>query len=169
MITQRPTEEMLEAMKSIWIKYKDKLHPNRKSGMELLEYLLSNYSLTEIYDKNAINSITYNIIMNKFNSEKLPNGVKPVPRAFYLENSGNGERFYLAENEDPIDLWGVKIKRIFVGIDISSGFYMVEGSTMLWDELCAFRGIDEKDLQNIVCVAEYIKSLKRFGLLEIEA
>jgi hypothetical protein len=32
---------------------------------------------------------------------------------------------------------------------------------MLWDELFAFQGIDEKDFQK--CVAEYINSLMRSG------
>ena len=37
---------------------------------------------------------------------------------------------------------------------------------MLWDELCAFQGVDEKDLENYVVVADYIRALKRFGKLD---
>ena len=37
---------------------------------------------------------------------------------------------------------------------------------MLWDELCAFRGVDEKDLKKCVVVAQYIDALKRFGKLD---
>lgn len=51
-------------------------------------------------------------------------------------------------------------------MDLSSGFYMVEGSSMLYDELRAFQCIDEKDLENYVVVANYIDALKRFGQLE---
>lgn len=43
---------------------------------------------------------------------------------------------------------------------------MVEGSTLLWDELCAFCGVDDKDLQNYVIVAQYVDVLKRLGKLE---
>lgn len=73
---------------------------------------------------------------------------------------------YQPDNRDPDDLWGGPVSRIFVGIDLTTGYYTVEGCTMLWDELCAFQGLDEKDLQNYFCVAQYINSLKRFGLLE---
>ncbi len=168
MITREPTKEELEEWKTIWIKYKGKLQPNRKSGVELLDYLQSKYVLTEIYDKKAADAIIGNVTMNAPFAEKMPEGAFPVSRAFFLENAGKGEVFYRLENKDPIDLWGGDITRIFVGIDITSGFYMVEGSTMLWDELCAFQGLDEKDLENYVCVAEYINSLKRFGEWEIE-
>ena len=37
---------------------------------------------------------------------------------------------------------------------------------MLWDELLAFQGLDEKDLTKFVIVAEYINALKRFGKLD---
>ena len=160
MITKAPTIEMLEEWKTVWMQYKDKLKPNRKSGIELLGYLQNKYILTEINEKEATDSIIYNVTMNKPNAEKLPVGITPIPRAFFLENVGNGEILYLDENKDPIDIWGGDITRIFVGIDEVTGFFMVEGSTMLWDEMCVFRGIDEKDLKNIALVSEYINSLK---------
>ena len=48
-------------------------------------------------------------------------------------------------------------------IDISSGCYTVEGSSLLWDELCAYQGLDKDDLDNPVCVAEYVECMKKFG------
>ncbi|ODM25015.1 hypothetical protein [Acetivibrio mesophilus] len=166
MITKEPTPEILGEWKSIWMQYKDILKPNRKSGQELLEYLQNKYILTEIHEKRATDAIIYNVTMNKVYEEKLPEGKTPIPRAFYLENAGNGEVFYRDENKDSMDIWGGDITKIFVGIDEVTGFFMVEGSTMLWDEMCAFCGVDEKDLQNFVCVAEYINALKRFDLLK---
>ena len=71
-----------------------------------------------------------------------------------------------AENQDSPNLWGGEITKIFVGIDLSSGFYQVEGSTLLWDELCAFQGLDCQDLKNYVVVAQYISALKRIGKLD---
>lgn len=166
MITTEPTREMFEEWKAVWKQYKDLLRPNRKSGAELLTYLQSNYPLTEIFDKKALDVISENVALNDHLAEKLPVGQSPVPRAFFLENTGNGRRFYLAENRDCPDLWGSDITRIFVGVDLSSGFYTVEGSTLLWDELCAFQGVDERDLQNYVITAQYISALKRFGKWE---
>lgn len=167
MITNAPTIEMLEEWKSVWMQYKDILKPNRKSGMELLEYLQNKYTLTEIYEKEATDSIILSVTKNKVYAEKLPVGITPVPRAFFLENTGNSAIFYRDENKDSIEIWGRDITRIFVGIDEVTGFFTVEGSTMLWDEMCAFCGIDEKDLRNFVCVSEYINSLKRFDLLKV--
>ena len=163
MIVQNPSKEKLEEWKSTWMQYKDLIKPNRRTGLELLEYLQSRYSLTEIFDADALEAIRYTVTMNEHWSEKLPDGVAPVPRAFYLDNAEQGEKFYRSENQDDAEIWGNDITKIFVGIDLSSGFYLVEGSTMLWDELCCFQGIDEKDLQNEVIVAQYINALQRFG------
>ena len=58
-----------------------------------------------------------------------------------------------------------KGRKIFIGVDLASGYFMVEGSSMLWDELCAFQGLDAKDIENYYCVAQYISCLKRFNKL----
>lgn len=166
MLTQPPTPEMLEEWNFIWNKYKDALRPNRKSGKELLDYLDKKYILTEIHQKEARDTVYLNVTMNKPLAEKLPSGTVPLPRTFFLENMGNGEIFYRSENKDSVELWGGDITRIFVGIDTVSGYFLVEGSTLLWDELCAIQGIDEADIQNPYCVAQYIACLKRFNLLQ---
>lgn len=164
MLTQEPTSEMVEEWNKVWNEYKTKLKPNRKSGQELLDYLIQKYVLTEIHEKEAAEAVCLNVILNKPFSEKLPDGMVPLAKTFFLENIGNGQIFYKNEYEDPKALWGREITRIFVGIDLVSGFFMVEGSTRLWDELCAFQGVDEADLQNPYCVAQYIACLKRLDL-----
>ena len=166
MITQKPTPEIRTEWKNIFEQYKNVLRPNRKSGADLLDYLQSNYSMTEITEEEVLAVISENVCRNTFFAEKLPTVQQPLAKAFYLENIGNGHKFYLSEHKDPSYLWGDEITRIFVGVDLSSGFYMVEGSTMLWEELCAFQGIDEKDLENDVVVADYIRALQRFGKLD---
>ena len=166
MITRKPTPDILAEWKNVFEQYKDLLQPNRKSGTDLLDYLQSNYSLTEITDAEVLSVILENVTNSTVFSEKLPDGQQPLPKAFYLENIGNGQKFYLSENKDPLDLWGGEIAKIFVGVDVSSGFCMVEGSTMLGDELRVFQGIDEKDLENYVVVADYINALQRFGKLD---
>jgi len=37
----------------------------------------------------------------------------------------------------------------------------VEGSEQIYDDLFAFRGLDEKDLNNVFMVAEYVKCIKK--------
>ena len=166
MFTHAPTKEELAQWKAAWEQFKDFLCPNRKSGAELLAYLQNRYELTEIFDARVLADISQNVTQNAYWAEKLPAGADPLPRAFYLENVGNGERFYQPENKDSADLWGGDITKIYLGVNISSGFYQVEGSTLLWDELCAFQGLDEKDLQNYVRVAQYLAAQKRVGKLE---
>jgi hypothetical protein len=80
--------------------------------------------------------------------------------AFLVEDSAAGKDLYAAQ-EDVFSGCG-----IFVGVDLVTGYFHVEGSGLLWDELYAFRGLDAMDIQNYVCVAQYILCLKRFGLLE---
>lgn len=165
MITQKPTKQDLAEWKAIWEQYRDGIQPNRKSGGELLSYLQNHYVLTEIPDTKALACVSETIKLNPYLAEKLSNGATPIPRTFYVENSDKGEKLYSAENRDCSDLWGDELTKIFVGVDLTSGYYTVEGSTFLWDELCAFQGVDEKDLQNYVIVAQYINALKRFGRL----
>lgn len=166
MITSMPDEKTLAQWKAVWRQYKNQLRPNRKTGQELVEYLQAHYPLTEIEDSAAAQAVYDNVVMNAPFAEKIPAGEKPVPRTFFLENAGAGARFYRDENRDPFELWGAAIERIFVGIDVTTGFYMVEGSTLLWDELDAVRGLDAADLENFVCVAQYIASLQRMNWLD---
>ncbi len=161
MITREPTHVDLKAWKQIWIQYKDQLQPNRKSGMELLHYLQDKFVLTERFDEHALRVISDNVTMNSHSAEKIPAGEKTISRAFFVENAGAGTYLYQPENRDAPDLWGGEVSRIFVGVELTTGEFMVEGSTLLWDELYAFRGLDEQDLQNYVCVALYVNCCKR--------
>jgi len=51
-------------------------------------------------------------------------------------------------------------------VELNSGYFLVEGSSLLWDELFAFRGLDEEDLKNYYLVAEYVACLRRFDRLD---
>ena len=85
---------------------------------------------------------------------------KPLPRAFVVNDSGLGQTLYKEQDEV------FRGNDIFIGVDLATGFYHVEGSSFLWDELCAYQGLDAEDIQNFYCVAQYIACLERFGLLE---
>lgn len=151
---------MIEQWVIVWNQYKDILKPNRKSGQEIIDFLSEKYVISELHSNDASEAVRLNVTMNQPFVEKLPDGTIPQPKTFFVENQGNGSVLY--QNIDDVFK---SIERIFVGVDISSGFYMVEGCSMLWDELCAFQGLDESDIQNPFCVAEYISCLKRFDKL----
>ena len=160
MLMQKATPEMIEMWKEVWNDYKDKLRPNRKSGKEVVEYLKNKYFLEELHDDNAKQVVINNILYNKPYADRLPVGVEPSAVTFIVKNKDNGK--FLYKNQDKI----FKGNNIFVGVDLETGFFCVEGSSYLWDELYIFRGLDEKDIQNYFCVGEYISCLKKFGLLE---
>ena len=160
MLTQEATPEMLEEWKKVWNEYLSRLKPNRRTGRELVHFLQSKYSLTELYDDHALQVVIGNVLDNEPYSEKLLPGEKPLPKAFLVDNTGLGQILYQEQDE------ARKGVAIFVGVDLATGFYCVENSILLWDELCAYQGLDEKDIQNCFCVFQYIECLKRFGLME---
>lgn len=160
MLMQEPTAEMIEAWKQVFIEYGHKLYPNRKSAAEIIEYLKNNYPLIEFDDNKASQAVIENVLGNKSYKEKLPIGKAPRAITFTIEHKGYGNIFY--KKQDSI-FNGMDIS---VGIELETGFFYVEGSSILYDELIAFRGLDESDLKNYYLVAEYIQCLKMFGLLE---
>lgn len=160
MLMQEATPEMIEQWKSIWNEYKDKLCSNRKSGAEVVQYIAEKYPLRKLYDEKAEQVVIGNVLLNKPLAEKLPKGKQPSPVTFIIENIDEGKQLYREQNEI------FDGSEIFVGIDLESGFFCVEGSSLLWDELYAFQGLDEMDIQNYFCVAQYISALKRFQLLD---
>ncbi|MEN6339394.1 MAG: hypothetical protein ABFD03_04645 [Clostridiaceae bacterium] len=159
MLTQPATPELIESWKRTFAQYKDRLRPNRKSGTELKEYLAAKYPLREETSARAHRVVTGNILGNKPLANELPPGKQPEPYCAVILRQGAGNSLY-AEQDEVFS--GVEI---FVGIDLVSGYFLVEGSSLLWDELFAFRGLNEKDLENYYLVAEYVACLKRFNLL----
>ena len=143
--------------RKIHAKFKDKLQPNRKSGKEVLEYLQNKYLLDEINEETAFNAVYETVLNNEFRKQKLPPNSQPEPKTFILKNEGNGKTIY--DNQEYI--W--ENCPIFIGIDLSSGYVQVEGSCFLYDEIYAFQGIDEFDIENCVRVAEYIDCLQKFN------
>lgn len=147
MLTGKITPQMIEEWKSIFEQYKDKLEPNRKTGQEILDYLLAKYQLISISDDRAKKVVIQNVLENEPIKEKLPEGKMPDPVAFYVDNHKD---------------------KVFIGIDLSSGYFLVEGNETLYDELCAFQGLDDRDLENYFCVARYITCLRKFDIQEFE-
>ena len=161
MVTRRASGEQIRTWKDAWLAYRDKIPPGRKTGAEIILYLQNRYVLTETFDGVALAVIKENVVRNECNAEKLPPGEKPRPRAFFVENEGAGERLYrLAAQEDA----GWDTDRIFVGVDAATGYFYVEGSEELWDELFVYRGLDELDLRNFALTGQYVDLCRRRGL-----
>jgi len=157
MLRQEPTPELIAEWKAVWQAHKDKLRPNRKSGAELVEYLVEKYPLREVHDLSAAQVVIDNVVMNAHLAERIPEGIVPLAVTFIVENRAAGRALYAEPDEFLGD------GDIFVGVELVSGYYHVEGTSLLWDELCAFQGLDEKDIENFFCVAQYIAAIKKFG------
>ena len=139
------TKKLVEQWLQVYEQYKNKLKPNRKTGKEIVEYLISKYQVELINNEEASKVVYFSIMENEFLRNKLSSMEEPKPVTFCWSNNG---------------------EKIFIGIDMITGFYYVEDNENLYDELYAFRGLDEAELNNYYCVAEYINCLKKCNMLE---
>ena len=160
MLTEAPTPEMMEDWKELYRQYSPLLTPNRKPAWELIDYLKEHYPVTEIWDEDWISAVEGNVLDCEQYRDKIPEGKLIAARVFSVRNEGTGAELY--RRQDEVFAGG----DIAVGFELASGFYLVEGSSLLWDELMAYQGLDEDDLENFYLVAEYVSCLKRMGKLE---
>ena len=156
MLLQEPTPELLERWKTVYQEYRPRLSPNRKSAGELVGYLQGSYPLQEVQDEKWKRIVELSVLENDCFAERLPDGVQPDPAVFLIRREERGEKLYRDQDEV---FSGIPI---VVGIVRVTGYFQVEGSSLLWDELFAFRGLDETDLDNAYLVAEYVACKKRF-------
>ncbi|MGN0621494.1 MAG: hypothetical protein ACI4I9_06470 [Porcipelethomonas sp.] len=137
MLTSKPTFKMVRKWKRIFDENHESMKPNRKTGAEVDNYFRSKYPFTVLKSQKYEDIVISNILENKFNYEKLPEGAQPVIKTYMTED-------------------------MFVGIDLITGFFQVEcedikKAVSLYDDLFVYRGLDELDLQNCYLVAEYIR------------
>ncbi len=158
MILDQPSEEQFQEWVKVWQEYSPKLKPNRRSGIEVARYILKKYRTEEVKDPIKAGQYAMSIMMSSYQRSKLPEDIEPDPKIFKILSEGPGAELYDKKDEIFKD-----VKDIIVTVDIASGLYAVEGSSLLWDELCAYQGLDKDDLQNPVAVAEYVECMKKFG------
>lgn len=160
MLTRKVTPELIREWKDTSATYRPLLHPNKKTGREILAYLTGNYPVKELPAGSINEVIADNVLLNDWNARKMPAGTIPEAAGFVIENTGTGKHLY--ENQDAF----FRGTSIIAGVELHSAFFLVEGSSLLWDELFAFRGLDEEDLTNYYLVAEYVACLNRFDQLD---
>ncbi len=153
MLMQEPTEEMIKEWQDIYNKNKDGLKPNKKEGIEIIEYLKEKHSVIEIENPELEKVVYDNIVLNEYSNEKLC-GKNPVIKLFEVTDKN------LYEKQDDT-FKGIKI---VVGIELNTSYIFVEGSSYLYDKLMAFTGLDDKDITNYFLVAQYIKCKEKFNI-----
>lgn len=160
MLTREVTPEMVAAWKDTFNQYRQQLRPNKKTGGEIIANIQQKYSITELKDETLKQVVLDNVLLNECHAKKIPGGKTPCANVFLIDDTGAGRSLY--EHQDEI----FKGNQILVGVELITAFFTVEGSSLLWDELFAFRGLDDDDLTNYYLVAEYIACLKKFDLLD---
>ena len=153
MLMQKPTEEMIKEWQDIYNKNKDSLKPNKKDGLEVIEYLKENHSVVEVENSELEKVVYDNIVLNEYSNEKLC-GKNPIIRLFEVTDKN-----LYKKQEDVYK--GIKI---IVGIELNTSYIFVEGSSYLYDELMVFTGLDDKDITNYFLVAQYIKCKEKFNI-----
>ena len=127
MLTSEPTPDMINNWKRVYKNNKEQLKPNRKSGSEVDSYFRNKYK-PDCFDSEELREIVReNILQNQYNKDKLPHGKIP----------------------DIVCYKAIEGK-VIVGIDLITGFIYVESEDIskmekIYDDLFAFRGLDEQD------------------------
>jgi len=160
MQTALPTKADIARWKEVFAEYHTRLKPNRISGERLRDYLTEHYPAIPMLDQGLNEVISGNILANECFARVLQEGVRPNPVCYKLAREGTALPLYASQDAVYAG------SDILVGIDLVSGYFLVEGSSALWDELYAKRGLSEDELSNYYCVAEYVACLTRFSLLE---
>jgi hypothetical protein len=161
MLTRKISPEMIRDWKDTAATYRPLLRPNKKTGPEILTYLTGKYPVRELPARSINEVISDNVLLNDCNARKMPAGKIPEAAGFVIENTGAGKHLY--ENQDEF----YRGMSIITGVELHSAYFIVEGSSLLWDELFAFRGLDDEDLTNYYMVAEYVACLRRFDQLDL--
>jgi hypothetical protein len=157
---EEPTPEMVEDWKNTFEKYKSRLRPNKKTAAQVIEYLQAKYPIREIKEVKALNFVLHNITSNKPYADKIPPGKKLRPVVFSIPHVQQSETLY--EKQEEV----FKNTPIIIGLELETACVFIEGSGDLADEIAAYQGLDKDDLGNFYLVANYIRCLEKYDLLD---
>jgi hypothetical protein len=160
MLTRKVSPELIREWKDTSATYRPLLNPNKKTGNDIVAYLTGKYPARELPTGSLNEVVSDNVLLNDCNARKMPAGKTPEVVGFIIENTGAGKHLY--ENQDEF----FRGMSIIAGVELHTAYFIVEGSSLLWDELFAFRGLDDEDLTNYYLVAEYVACLRRFDQLD---
>lgn len=154
------SQAKIEQCKLVYEKYKDALKVNSKPILEVIELLKQKYTVKEEDSEEFKDVIINNIKLNKPFSEKITNNTELKPIVFTIQNEGNAKKLYDVQEEIYNGC------PITVGMEFETGCVFVEGSDELNDEITAFRGLDKYDINNYYLVANYVRCLKKYELID---
>lgn len=136
MLTHEATAEMIEEWERVFKAHRQSLLPNRKSGIDVDSYFRGKYQYNTLSSPKFEEVVKLGILENEYSKDKL-NGQLPLIRSYTVGD-------------------------VMIGIDLVSGEFHVESENIeemakIYDDLFAFRGLDEEDIENFCLVAEYVR------------
>ncbi len=179
--------KMVDSWNRIHKELRPKLNPNKRTAAEVLDYAKKKYPLTPFFDPKAIRVAELNA-MGRIDLREQQD-YKPDIAVFLVENEGNGAilyerqyhdlkewmdeiRSWELESDPPVDKNYPELEKedewkslILISFDFSGNQVFVEGSQSLMNELFAYHGLDEEELENPYLVYWYAKTS---GILEEE-
>lgn len=159
MLTELATDEMILEWKEIYRLNKPKLKPNKLNIDDVKQYLENKYTMIDL-DSTEFNSIIKaNIMSNPHYSERIQEGISLDIESYVINKTPRSN--HLFDSRKAL----FKNMRIKIGFERMTNRIQVFGSDILSDELIAFQGLDEYDLENFYIVAEYINCLTKSNLL----
>ena len=134
MITKPVTEKELNNWKNLWESNREYLSINRISGAKLHDYFINKYAPEKYGNRAFFEAVRLNDIDK--------NGKNSV-------------------NDEDIVCYSIK-NDVFVGIDISNGFFHIESEDIykcipIYDDLFVKRGLNEGDINNYVIAGQYLE------------
>lgn len=145
----------------------------------VLDHIQEKYALREINSLQAMKVVQNNVMKNPHMKAKLQLD-KPLDiQVFEVMNEGEGEKLYAlqeSEHYQTMELlkeamtdfndYDYAPMPITIGVEHNSGYFFVEGSQRLFDEVIMYQGLDESDLNNTYLVADYVETLQKYNRLE---
>ena len=170
---------ILAGWQELYDKYAPLLMPNRLSSLVVLEYVQESYALREIQSIQAMKVVQNNVMKNPQIKAKLTPGQPLDIQVFEVLEEGKGKQLYArqeAEHVKTMELlqeammdfspYDYAPSPITIGVEHNSGYFYVEGSQQLFDEVIMYQGLDEEDLKNTYLVADYVETLIKHNRLD---
>ncbi len=170
---------VIAGWKAVHKKYRPVLAPCRKTQAEVLRYIQNKYETLPENSAQALEVGRQNAIQYASLFETVDACLDITVLA--ICDTGAGQALYATQQQDYADAMEYWRKvhddaedippdafplPILVFVDKNGGYVGVEGSPRLETELTAYRGLNEKELDNFYVVARYIEALEKMGWLE---
>ncbi len=169
-------EEKIKEVDEVFDRYAPILKPNRKLVSEIISYIKGKYP-TEEGDHNRIRDIVIENVLANFDQVNESSELEVV--VINIKNEGTAELLYKNQELEhkavvskmksafkDYEEHPFKYMQISIWAEIKTDYLSFHGSQLLADEITICRGLDDIELKNRFLVANYVKTMQRYNLIE---